>query len=129
MGMLALGALLAGCGDKEADETGGPGLVGDALYPSETEVLVYSGNGGADGDGGGDGGVEAVSARWEGLGYTVRTKDEIPSDLEKYRAIVMMAPGYFGGAALWPEEEVDLIARAHGRGDAPGRPDRERRMR
>jgi hypothetical protein len=102
-------ALMAGCGDKDTTDSGedGPGLADGVRYPSGEEIMIFTGHDGADGDGGAPGGMDLVKAHWESTyGYTVRYKDELPSEVIKYRAIVMMAPGYFGGAAPFIKSEV-----------------------
>ena len=95
-----LGLLLSvGCGDKEGEDTAtdtGDGFdpFGDITYPEGSEILIYTGHGGVDGDGGAPGGTEEIAAHWSSTyGWKTRIKDIIPSKLDKYRAIVMMAPG------------------------------------
>ena len=100
-GLLGLLLGVAGCGDKaEGDDTAntdsGDGFdpFGDITYPEGSEVLIYTCHGGVDGDGGAPGGTETIAAHWTSTyGWKVRIKDIIPSKLDKYRAIVMMAPG------------------------------------
>lgn len=103
-------ALAMGCGDKEdsgATDSGGDALGGGVRYPSGQEVMIFTGHGGADGDGGAPGAMDVVAEHWESTyGYTVRYKEELPSEIIKYRAIIMMAPGYFGGAAPFGKGEV-----------------------
>ncbi|MFT5683813.1 MAG: hypothetical protein ACI8RZ_004745 [Myxococcota bacterium] len=97
-----LGLLLGvtGCGDKsEADDTAADSgsdfdPFTNITYPEGSEILVYTGHGGVDGDGGAPGGVESISAHWSSAyGWKVRVKDIIPTKLDKYRAIILMAPG------------------------------------
>lgn len=106
--MMAL--LGAGCGDKDDtgdDDSGGNALGGGVRYPSGEEVMIFTGHGGADGDGGAPGSVDLVAAHWESTyGYTIRYKEDLPTEVLKYRAIVMMAPGYYGGAAPFTKGEV-----------------------
>lgn len=110
MRTLWLMALLAACGDKDTDtgdDDSGSALLGGVRYPSGDEIMIFTGHGGADGDGGGAGKMDKVAAYWESTyGYTVRYKDEIPQEILKYRTIIMMAPGYFGGAAPFSKGEV-----------------------
>jgi len=94
--MIWVMAMFLACGDKieVGDDTGSEGL-NPMRYPSGDEILVYTGHGGVDGDGGASGEVEIVSARWQStLGYQTNVRDVIPTDLSDYRAIIMMAPGY-----------------------------------
>ena len=93
--------LLIGCTDKDGDGTDSATDTGASFtpapeytYPTGDEILVYTGHGGADGAGGVGGAVETISAHWlSTYGWETRVKDSIPSDLSKYRAIIMMAPG------------------------------------
>ena len=114
--LAAMAVGLVACGDKEEDSGDGSGLPSGPVYPSGQSILLFNGNGGADGDGGGEGGVEGISARWSSQGYTVRVKDTLPSDLTEYRAVIMVAPGYFGGAANFSEEEIAELDRVIGLG-------------
>ena len=97
--LAGLVGLLAGCGDKDetavaADDTDEGGLFNEIVYPTGSEILIYTGHGGVDGDGGAPGGTELIATHWTATyGWKVRVKDIIPTKLDKYRAIVMMAPG------------------------------------
>lgn len=100
VGLLGLLLGTMGCGDKsEADDTAAGAddnfdPFSEITYPEGSEILVYTGHGGVDGDGGAPGGVETISTHWSNTyGWKVRIKDIIPTKLDKYRAIIMMAPG------------------------------------
>ncbi|MEL6343833.1 MAG: hypothetical protein AAFV53_11920 [Myxococcota bacterium] len=110
---LLSGLLLLGACD-ESEETGDdPSVVDSYPIPTGDEILLWTGHGGATGSGGGAGSMDDISTQWEeNFGFTVRSKTNLPTDLEKYRVIFMVAHGFNGGAAAYTDTEVTQLTAA-----------------
>lgn len=108
----ALCLVLGACGDKAggADDTstGGGGDGGDGggpvVYPEGDRVLLYYGHGGNPGSGTGKAQWEEIEARWRSQGYSVDHRDYLPENVEEYRLVVMIAPGFKGDQAFSVED-------------------------
>ena len=96
--MLAL--LLLACsknGDSVAGDDTGPGddSGGGIVYPEGDRVLMYYGNGGFVTDIAGTGSFDAIDKVWKkAYGFNTDSLDHWPEDIEAYRLIVLVAPGW-----------------------------------
>jgi len=111
--LLTLALSVSACSDKEDDTGSNFGVsTSPTVYPVGQQIMVYVGNGGADGAGGAPGGVVEVSEVWGALGYSTTIVDIFPTDLSTVRAIVMMSPGYYGGALAFSAAEIEAVQTA-----------------
>lgn len=95
--MLAL--LLLACsknGDSAGDDTGPGDDSGEGIvYPDGNRILMYYGNGGFTTDIAGTGEFEAIGEVWKTTyGWNTDSYDHWPENIESYRLIALIAPGW-----------------------------------
>ena len=116
--MLAL--LLLACsknGDSVGDDTGPADDSGeDIVYPDGDRILTYYGNGGFTTDIAGTGSFEEIADVWKTTyGWNTDVYDHWPENIESYRLIALIAPGWSGNVPF-DDPSVELLQGALDRG-------------
>ena len=116
--MLAL--LLLACsknGDSVADDTGPGDDSGEGIvYPDGNRILMYYGNGGFTTDIAGTGEFESIATVWKKTyGWNTDSYDHWPDNIESYRLIALIAPGWTG-VVPFDDPSVALLQGALDRG-------------
>jgi hypothetical protein len=117
--MLAL--LLLACSGKNADSVAGDDTAADdsgegIVYPDGDRILMYYGNGGFTTDIAGTGSFDAIGEVWKvTFGWNTDSYDHWPDNIESYRLIALIAPGW-SGVVPFDEKSVALLRAALDRG-------------
>ncbi len=103
-------------GTAPQDDTAG---VNSIRYPSDiqTSILLFTGNGGAvSADPTRRGGLNAISDHWNTIGWDTQVSETLPetSDLDAYRMVGLMAPGFSDTMAFSELQVVKLKTLLHG---------------
>jgi hypothetical protein len=105
-------------GDSAGDDTGGPGddSGGDIVYPDGDRILTYYGHGGFSIDIAGTGRFDEIADVWKTTyGWNTDVYSEWPENIESYRLIALVAPGWTG-IVPFDDPSVALLQGALDRG-------------
>ncbi len=121
LGLLLLACGLFACSDKNGDSNADDSNPNDdsgegILYPEGDRILMYYGNGGFTTDIAGTGSFDAIGQVWKTeYGWNTDSYDHWPDNIEAYRMITLVSPGW-SKLVPFDDKSVALLQAALDRG-------------